>query len=146
MKCFFFIIFYCINSNHNSYLGHETIVFPLIVFRHNENEMQVTTFLTVMAVKERQLTEIIIMRVDAKFSCVVSWIMLKLLCHIFTFFYMHKKKVLDSQKFSTSGFRWIYMFWDVLNTIWPFLKNVCLSKILWTLYLKNQRAKIDESL
>ena len=60
-----------------------------------------------------------------------------------TFFYMHKKKVLDSRKFSTSGFRWIWMFWSVLNTIWPFLENVCLSvymhvsKILWTLYLKN---------
>ena len=34
---------------------------------------------------------------------------------------------MDSWKFSTSGFRWIYMFWDVLNTIWPFLENVCLS-------------------
>ena len=57
----------------------------------------------------------------------------------FTFFYMQKKKVLDSRKFSTSSFRWIYMFWDVLNTIWPFLENVCLyvSKILWTLYHKN---------
>ena len=27
-----------------------------------------------------------------------------------TFFYIHKKKVLDLRKFSTSGFRWIYMF------------------------------------
>ena len=33
---------------------------------------------------------------------------------------------LDSRKFLNSGFRWIYMFWDVLNTIWPFLENVCL--------------------
>ena len=33
---------------------------------------------------------------------------------------------MDSQKFSTSGFWWIYIFWDVLNTIWPFLENVCL--------------------
>ena len=46
---------------------------------------------------------------------------------LFTFFYIHKKKVLDSRKFSTDGFRWIDMFWDVLNTIWPFLENVCLS-------------------
>ena len=53
----------------------------------------------------------------------------------FTFFYIHKKKVLDSRKFSTTGFRWIDMFWDVLNTIGPFLEKVCLSTILWTLYL-----------
>ena len=40
-----------------------------------------------------------------------------------------RRKYLDSRKFSTSGFRWIYMFWDVFNTIWPFLENVwlCLS-------------------
>ena len=44
-----------------------------------------------------------------------------------TFFYVHKKKVFYSQKFSTSGFRWIYIFWDVLKTIIPFLENVCLS-------------------
>ena len=66
---------------------------------------------------------------------------------IFTFFYVHKKKILGSRKFSTSGFWWIYMFWNVLNTIWPFLENVCLSvglsvclyasEILWALYLKN---------
>ena len=55
---------------------------------------------------------------------------LNCLLHIFTFFYIHKKKVLDSRKFSTSGFRWIYMSWDVLNTIWPFLENVCLSVCL----------------
>ena len=29
---------------------------------------------------------------------------------VITFFYIHKKKVFDSWKFSTSGFRWIYMF------------------------------------
>ena len=46
---------------------------------------------------------------------------------IFTFFYIHKKKVLDVRKFSTSGFRWIYMFRDVLNTIWSLPENVCLS-------------------
>ena len=44
----------------------------------------------------------------------------KFFSYIFTFFYMHKKKVLDSRKFW-----WIYMFWDVLNTIWPFLENIC---------------------
>ena len=44
-----------------------------------------------------------------------------------TFFYIHKKKILDSRKFSTSGFRCIHMFWDVLNSISPFLENVCLS-------------------
>ena len=56
----------------------------------------------------------------------------------FTFFYTYKKKVLDSCKFSTASFRWIYVFWDVLNMIWPFLENVCLliCTILWTLYLK----------
>ena len=31
------------------------------------------------------------------------------------------------RKFSTSSFRWIYMFWNVLKTIWPFLENVCRS-------------------
>ena len=39
---------------------------------------------------------------------------------------IHKKKVLDSRKFSTSALRWIHMFWDGLNTISPFLENVCL--------------------
>ena len=47
--------------------------------------------------------------------------------HFITFFYIHRKKVLDSRKFSTSGFQWIYMFSDVPNTIWPFLENVCMS-------------------
>ena len=48
--------------------------------------------------------------------------------HFLFFFYIHKMKILDSRKLSTSGFRWIYIFWDVLIlTIWPFLKNVCLS-------------------
>ena len=46
---------------------------------------------------------------------------------IITFFCRHKKKVLGSRKFLTSGFWWIYRFWGVLNTIWPFLENVCLS-------------------
>ena len=59
---------------------------------------------------------------------------------------------MDSRKFSTSGFRWVYMFWDILNTIWPYLENVCLSvcmyvsKIFWTLYLKNWCPQIDENL
>ena len=44
-----------------------------------------------------------------------------------TFFYVHKKKVFYSRKFSTSGFRWLCMFWDVLNTIWRFFENVCPS-------------------
>ena len=54
------------------------------------------------------------------------------------YFLLYKqKKVLVSCKFSISGFRGIYTFWDVLNTIWLFLENVCLSvcvpvtKILW---------------
>ena len=53
----------------------------------------------------------------------------------------------DSQKFSASVFRWIYMLWDVLNAIWPFLENVCLSfcTILWTLYFKNSSAEIEET-
>ena len=47
--------------------------------------------------------------------------------HILLFFYIHKNKALDSQKFSISGFWWIYIFWDVLNMIWSFLENVWLS-------------------
>ena len=39
--------------------------------------------------------------------------------------YMYKRKTLESQKFSISGFWWIYTFWDVLNTIGLFLANVC---------------------
>ena len=46
---------------------------------------------------------------------------------IFIFFYIHKKKVLDSRKFPTCGFRCIYTFWGILNTIWPLLQNACLS-------------------
>ena len=67
--------------------------------------------------------------------------------NIFTFFYMHKKKVKYSRKFSTSGFQWIYMFWDFLNTIWSFLGNVYMyvSKVLHTLYLKNLCAEIGET-
>ena len=38
-----------------------------------------------------------------------------------------RRKVLDLRKFSTSRFRWIYMFWEVINTILPFLENVCMS-------------------
>ena len=48
----------------------------------------------------------------------------------FYFFYRHKKKVLGSRKFSTSGFRWIYIFWDFQNPIWPFFKNICLSSCM----------------
>ena len=49
---------------------------------------------------------------------------------VFSFFYINKKKVLNSRKFSTSGFRWVYTFWDILNTIWLFLENVFLSACL----------------
>ena len=58
----------------------------------------------------------------------VSWFIFHfyhLLEVTFSLFYINKKKVLDSRNFSTSGFRWIYMFWNILNTIWLFLKNVC---------------------
>ena len=72
---------------------------------------------------------------------------------VFTSLYIHKKKELDWLKLSTSGFRWICMFWDILNTIWPFLnvsvcRSVCMyvSKILWTLYLKDWSSEIDETL
>ena len=50
-----------------------------------------------------------------------------IMIQIFTFFYIHKKKPLDLWIFTTSGIRWINMFWDVMNTIWPSLENVCLS-------------------
>ena len=49
-----------------------------------------------------------------------------------TFFYVHKKKLLDSRNVSISDFPWIYMFWDVLNKIWQFLENVCLYYIVDT--------------
>ena len=42
---------------------------------------------------------------------------------IIIFFYIHEKKILDSRKFSTSGFP----FFEICNTIWPFLENVTLS-------------------
>ena len=43
------------------------------------------------------------------------------------YFLLHKsKKVLVSSKFLISGFWWIYMFWDVLITIWVLLENVYL--------------------
>ena len=60
---------------------------------------------------------------------------------IFTFFYLHKKKVLDSRKFSTSGFRWICVLRCPVHDMTIFRKCLslcmCVSKILWTLYLKN---------
>ena len=53
----------------------------------------------------------------------------------FYFILYKQNKKLVSCKFSTSGFCWICTFWDVLNTIWLFLENVCLcvcvTKILW---------------
>ena len=58
----------------------------------------------------------------------------KHLTQIFTFFYIYKKEVLGSRKFSTSGVRWIYIFWDVLNKIWPILENVCLLVCLSVLF------------
>ena len=51
-------------------------------------------------------------------------------CYVFQSYYFllyKKKKVLVSCKFSISCFWWIYTFWDVLNTCWLFLENVCLS-------------------
>ena len=42
-----------------------------------------------------------------------------------------RRKYWTIGKFSTSGFRWIYMFWDVLNMNWPFLENVCRSVCLY---------------
>ena len=56
-----------------------------------------------------------------------------LMGYTFYFLLYKKKKVLVSCKFSFSGFRWIYTFWDVLNTIWLFLENVCLcvSVYVW---------------
>ena len=49
---------------------------------------------------------------------------LTLQCYYFLLY--KKKKVLVSCKFLISGFWWFYTFWDVLSTIWLFLKNVCL--------------------
>ena len=47
-------------------------------------------------------------------------------------FYFLLHKVLVLCKFSTSGFWWIYTFWNVMNTIWLFLENFCLSVcVLW---------------
>ena len=48
-----------------------------------------------------------------------------LLCSIYI-----RRKYWIRESFLTSGFRCIYMFWDVLNTIWLFLENVCLSVII----------------
>ena len=42
----------------------------------------------------------------------------------FTFFFVHKKKILDKRKFWTSDFGW--SVFDVLNIICSFLGNVCL--------------------
>ena len=73
--------------------------------------------------------------------------LLRVFLHLlFTFFYMHKKKVLDSRKFSTSGFQRIYMFSDVLNTIWLFFKmsvclHVCLHNIEDTVSHEQMRGK-----
>ena len=48
--------------------------------------------------------------------------------HSFSNFLLYKlKKVLVRRKFLISGFWSIYTFWDVLQTIWLFLKNVSLS-------------------
>ena len=45
------------------------------------------------------------------------------------FFYIHKKKTLKN--FRHPIFDGFYMFWDVLNTIWPFLEMyVCLQNFV----------------
>ena len=93
----------------------------------------------------------IVLLYSSEYTLTIVWIPSINKVTVFTFFYTHKNKVLDSRKFSKSSFRWIYMLWDVLNTIWSFLENVCLSvglsvcTILWTLYLKNNWAEIDET-
>ena len=60
------------------------------------------------------------------------------------YFLLYKKKVLISCKFLISGFWWICTFWDVLNTIWLFLENVCVwrklcgkCKSVWTEFHEN---------
>ena len=72
----------------------------------------------------------------------------------FTLLYIYiRRKYLIRENFLTSAFRWIYMFWDVLNTVWPFLENDCLWVYLyvWLRYfvdpdLKNLCKEIDETL
>ena len=51
-------------------------------------------------------------RADNKFFfyCNAGYEKVVSLIRFFTFFYIHKKKLLDSRKFLTSGFRWIYLF------------------------------------
>ena len=45
-----------------------------------------------------------------------------------TFFYVNSRKYWFHEN---SDFWCIYMFWDVLNTIWPFLENVSLSVCMY---------------
>ena len=52
--------------------------------------------------------------------------------YLFIFFFIHKKKVLDLRKFLTTGFRRIYMFWDVWIRFSNFWKmsvwlHICVS-------------------
>ena len=51
-------------------------------------------------------------------------------CKIFIFFcILCKEKVFEFWKFSIFGFKRIYMFWNVLQTISLFLQNICLSAV-----------------
>ena len=56
---------------------------------------------------------------------------------IFIFFCIRKKKVLDSRKFR--GFWCIFMFWDVLNMMWPFLENISWCECQFTSNTRNVR-------
>ena len=72
-----------------------------------------------------------------------------LFCIILNFFYIHKKKVLDSRKFSTFGLRCFEKSdWPVLENVCPSVGlshlSICLyaSKILWTLYSRTNERKL----
>lgn len=52
---------------------------------------------------------------------------------IVTFYYLQKKKVLESGKLSTSVFKWAYTFWDALYIIWYFFEKylfVCMQNLI----------------
>ena len=73
-------------------------------------------------------------------SKIIVYIEIKILIALF---YTHKKKILNSWKFSTSDFRWIYMFWDEHDlTIFRECLSVCMSPKFCVFCISRTNARI----
>ena len=82
----------------------------MLYLHHTFNKLLISVILHELSFKAVLVAEISMIKQKIKKKMKSKLQYFASVFNIITFFYMHKKKVLDSQKFSTSGFRWIYMF------------------------------------